>query len=77
MTARRHDEQRAHRLESALWALCGALVFGALVIAAIADVDPGEAKAATAAVLLLTALWLAHSWRQLWRDERRPRGRQP
>ena len=61
-------------LQPLFWALSGAFVITAIVVGLVADVEPGEAELATAAVLVLAALWLAHSWRVLWDDER---GRRP
>ena len=58
-------------LQPVFWALSGTFVLVAIVVAAVADVEPSDAEVATAAVLALAALWLAHSWRVLWDDERR------
>jgi len=58
-------------LVSVFWAVCAAAVMLALVLGAILDVQPSDAEAATAAVLLAAALWLAHEWRLQWRQERR------
>jgi len=66
-----HGHHRHDRLLSTFWALCGTTVVVALIVAAVADFDPSEAVGATAAVLAIAALWLAHSWSVLWRDERR------
>ena len=58
-------------LQPLFWGLSGTFVVAAIVVGVVADVEPAEAKLATAAIVLLAALWLAHSWRVLWDDERR------
>ena len=58
-------------LQPVFWGLSGTFVLAAIVVALVADVEPGDAEVATAAVLALAGLWLAHSWRVLWDDERR------
>jgi 4-amino-4-deoxy-L-arabinose transferase-like glycosyltransferase len=60
----------SRRLQAGLWTLCGAIVLFYIFIAALGGIDPAEAKAATATVVVLAALWLAHSWRQLWVEEK-------
>jgi hypothetical protein len=72
MAAFRHDHEH-HRLDAvrqAFWAACGAIVLLYIFLAALSAVDPAEAEALTAVVLMLAVLWLAHNWRQLWMDER-------
>jgi protein-S-isoprenylcysteine O-methyltransferase Ste14 len=69
---------RPHPLRDLLWGACGALVVLLIFVAAAVGIEPEEAEVATGVVLVLAALWLAHSWRALWRDERatrRERGR--
>ena len=58
-------------LQPAFWGLSGTLVLVAIGVALVADVEPGDAELATAAVLAVAGLWLAHSWRVLWDDEHR------
>jgi hypothetical protein len=58
-------------LGHAFWAVCGAIVLLFIFFAALGAVEPGEAPELTIVVLALAALWLAHAWRGLWRDERR------
>ncbi len=60
-------------IQPLFWALSGTLVVTAIVIGVVADVKPSDAELATAAIVVLAALWLAHSWRVLWDDERRGR----
>jgi hypothetical protein len=73
MTVLRHDHHD-HRLldavRQAFWAACGAIVLLYIFLAALSAVDPAEAEVATAVVLVLAVLWLAHNWRRLWLDER-------
>jgi hypothetical protein len=56
----------------AFWAVCGAIVLLFIFFAALGAVEPDEALELTIVVLALAVLWLAHAWRGLWRDERRP-----
>ena len=58
-------------LQPVFWALSGTCVLAAIVAAVVADLEPADAELATAAILVIAALWLAHSWRVLWDDERR------
>ena len=55
------------------WAVSAAIVVLFIVLAALGAVEPGDAIVLTVVVLALAALWLAHEWRGLWRDERRSR----
>jgi hypothetical protein len=57
----------------AFWGACATVVVLFIFFAALGAVDPGDAVAPTAAVLALAALWLAHEWRELFKDERRGR----
>jgi hypothetical protein len=59
------------RLAHLFWALCGSLVILFIFVAALGAIDPTEAVEVTTVVLALAVLWLAHAWRDLWRDERR------
>ena len=67
-----HD--RGHGAQAFFWAACGAIVLLYIFLAALGAFEPGEAEVVTAAVLVLAALWLGHSWGRLWRDEHGQRG---
>lgn len=54
----------------AFWIACGSLVLLGIFFAALGAYEPSVAS--TVALLLLAALWLAHEWGGLWRDEHRP-----
>jgi hypothetical protein len=58
-------------LAHAFWAVSGAAVLLFIFLAALGAIDPSEAVAVTAVIVVLALLWLAHEWGQLWRDERR------
>jgi hypothetical protein len=58
----------------AFWWACGGIVLAFIFFAALGAVDPGEAVELTIVVLVLAVLWLAHAWRDLWREERRGGG---
>ena len=64
---------RSQTLSAALWALCGGLVILFIFFAALGAFDPTEAVELTVAALVLSVLWLAHSWRRLWLEEASPR----
>ena len=53
------------------WAGCAALVLLFIFLAALDAFDPGDVLPVTVAVVVLAALWLAHEWLGLWRDEHR------
>ncbi len=55
-----------------LMALCGALVVLYLFFVAIGGVDPTENTGWTIAALVLALVWLAYSWRRLWRGGASP-----
>ena len=65
------DHDRLKSIQPLFWGLSGTFVVVAILVGAVADVDPADAELATAAILALAALWLAHSWRVLWDDEHR------
>jgi hypothetical protein len=65
-----HPPMRA-TLAHAFWAACGTIVVLFIFFAALGAVEPEEAIPLTVAVLALAVLWLAHAWRDLWRQERR------
>ncbi len=58
-----------------LWATCAALVLLFIALAALDVIETGEAVPLTVVVVALAALWSAHEWLGLWRQERRGRGR--
>ncbi len=58
-------------LRHAFWGLCASAVMLFILLAALGAFEPGEVEALTAGVLALAVLWLGHSWRELWRQERR------
>ncbi len=60
-----------HGVAHAFWAACGAIVVLFIFFAALGAIEPGDALELTIVVVALAALWLAHAWRGLWRDERR------
>jgi hypothetical protein len=60
-------------LTHVFWALCAAIVVLFIFFAALGAVEPGDAVELTVVVVALAAAWLAHAWRDLWRDERRER----
>jgi hypothetical protein len=62
-----HDHPHLVRF---LWATCGALVLVYIFLATLGAFEPGEVIALTAAAVALAALWLAHEWREQFRDER-------
>jgi hypothetical protein len=62
-----------HPFIHAFWAVCAAIVVMFIFFAALGAVEPGDAVEVTAVVVALAAAWLAHAWRDLWRDERRGR----
>jgi hypothetical protein len=58
-----------------LWATCAALVLLFIALAALDVIETGEAVPLTIVVVALAALWSAHEWLGLWRQERRGRER--
>jgi hypothetical protein len=58
-------------LAQALWAACAAFVLLFIFLAALGAFEPGDVLPVTIGAVVLAALWLAHEWRGLWRDERR------
>jgi hypothetical protein len=65
--------RRLDTLGHVFWAACGAIVLAFIFFAALGAVEPGDAVELTVVVVALAAAWLAHAWRDLWRDERRGR----
>jgi hypothetical protein len=53
-----------------LWATCGALVLVYIFLATLGAFEPGDVIVLTAAAVALAALWLAHEWREQFKDER-------
>jgi hypothetical protein len=67
-----HESQGLlNTLAHAFWALCATVVVLFIFFAALGALEPSEALELTIVVLALAALWLAHAWRDLFRDERR------
>jgi hypothetical protein len=54
-----------------LWGACASVVLLFIFLAALGAFQPGEVVVLTVAVVALAALWLAHEWRGLFRDEGR------
>ena len=74
---RRSDDVRKGRsatIQAIIWAVLGAVVVLYLFFLAVGAVTPDDAPAATIAVLVLAALWMAHSWRRLWGSGASPYG---
>jgi hypothetical protein len=67
-----HDgsHPRLSSMAHAFWAVCGTVVVAFIFFAALGAFDPADAVVPTVVVLVLATLWVSHSWRQLWRDER-------
>jgi fatty acid desaturase len=65
-----HDHEP---LAQVLWAACAGLVLVFIFLAALGAFEPGDVLPLTIAAVALAALWLAHEWRGLWRDEQRNR----
>jgi hypothetical protein len=65
-----HDHESPAQV---LWAACAGLVLIFIFLAALGAFEPGEVLPLTIAAVALAALWLAHEWRGLWRDEQRNR----
>jgi len=63
----------AARMRHAFWVACGVIVLLGIFFAALGAFDPTEAIAATVVLLVLAALWLAHAWGALWREEHHAR----
>jgi hypothetical protein len=67
-----HDHDHGS-VAQVLWATCAALVLLFIFLAALGAFEPGDVLPVTVAAVVLAALWLAHEWLGLWRDERRGR----
>jgi membrane protein YdbS with pleckstrin-like domain len=67
-----HDHDHVS-VAQVLWATCAALVLLFIFLAALGAFEPGDVLPVTVAAVVLAALWLAHEWLGLWRDERRGR----
>ena len=63
----------ADHARHAFWVACGAIVLLGIFFAALGAFDPTEAIELTIALLVLAALWLAHEWAGLRRDEHHAR----
>lgn len=57
------------KVRHAFWIACGSLVFLGIFFAALGAFE--MTAVSTIVLLLLAALWLAHEWGGLWRDEHR------
>ena len=64
-----HDHDHVS-VAQVLWATCAALVLLFIFLAALGAFEPGDVLPVTVAAVVLAALWLAHEWLGLWRDER-------
>jgi hypothetical protein len=71
---RLHDDshRRLSSVAHVFWAVSGTVVVAFIFFAALGAFDPADAEGLTVAVLVLATLWVSHSWRQLWREEREP-----
>ena len=67
----RGEHPSLRSLARLFWALCGTLVLLFIFVAALGAVEPSESLELTVVMIALAALWLAHAWRDLWREERR------
>ncbi len=56
-----------------LWATCAALVLLFIALAALDVIETSDAVPLTIVIVVLAALWGAHEWLGLWRDEHRGR----
>ena len=61
------------RMRHVFWVVCGSLVLLGIFLAALGAFDPTEAVGLTVALLVLAAVWLAHAWAALWREEHHAR----
>jgi hypothetical protein len=61
-----HDHWGPQRL---LWAACGALVIVYIFLAALGAFEPEDVIVLTVAAVVVAALWLAHEWREQFKDE--------
>ena len=52
------------------WAICGALVLVYIFLATLGAFEPGDVIVLTAGAVALAAAWLAHEWREQFRNER-------
>ena len=65
-----HDHLRVAQI---LLATCAALVLLFIALAALDVIETADAVPLTVVIVVLAALWSAHEWLGLWRDERRGR----
>jgi fatty acid desaturase len=59
-----------HGVPRLAWAACGVLVLVYILLAALGAFEPGDVVVLTVAAVVLAVLWLAHEWREQFRDER-------
>jgi hypothetical protein len=60
-----HTRRRAYLFWAFAWAIIGSIVVLYLFLLGLNAFSPGEAPVATAIVLVLAVLWLAHAWRRI------------
>jgi hypothetical protein len=58
-------QRRAYLAWATVWAIIGSIVVLYLFLLGLNAFSPGEAPVATAIVLVLAVLWLAHAWRRI------------
>jgi hypothetical protein len=66
----RHGHDHHAGIAQILWAICAALVLLFIGLAALDVIETGEAVPLTVVIVVLAALWAAHEWLGLWRQER-------
>ena len=66
----RHGHDHHDGIAQFLWATCAALVLLFIALAALDVIETGEAVPLTVVIVVLAALWAAHEWLGLWRQER-------
>ena len=64
-------EEHHQGIAQILWASCAALVLLFIVLVTLDLVDTGDVLPLTVAIVILAALWAAHEWVGLWRQERK------
>jgi hypothetical protein len=64
-------EEHHQGIAQILWGSCAALVLLFIALAAIDLVDTGDTLLLTVVIVVLAALWSAHEWLGLWRQERK------
>jgi hypothetical protein len=59
-----------HGLPRLAWSICGVLVVLYILLAALGAFEPEDVVVLTIAAIVAAALWLAHEWREQFKDER-------